>query len=56
VLAHVLAHFNCIGRNVYKGGDHDIVVGEVVSWAQRPGSPLLFFRGRFGTAAMDEIA
>lgn len=55
VLANALAHFDCIVRNVYEGGDHDIVVGEVVSCTQRPGSPLLFYRGRFGTAAMDEI-
>lgn len=56
VLANALAHFDCIVRNVYEGGDHDIVVGEVVSCTQRPGSPLLFYRGQFGTAGMDEIA
>lgn len=50
VLANALAHFDCLVRNVYEGGDHDIVVGEVVSCTQRAGSPLLFYRGQFGTA------
>jgi flavin reductase (DIM6/NTAB) family NADH-FMN oxidoreductase RutF len=52
VLANALAHFDCLVRNVYEGGDHDIIVGEVVSCTQRAGSPLLFYRGRFGTADM----
>jgi 3-hydroxy-9,10-secoandrosta-1,3,5(10)-triene-9,17-dione monooxygenase reductase component len=52
VLAKALAHFDCVVRNVYEGGDHDIIVGEVVSCTQRPGNPLLFYRGRFGTADM----
>lgn len=52
VLAKALAHFDCVVRNVYEGGDHEIVVGEVVSCTQRAGSPLLFYRGRFGTADM----
>jgi 3-hydroxy-9,10-secoandrosta-1,3,5(10)-triene-9,17-dione monooxygenase reductase component len=56
VLADALAHFDCLVRNVYEGGDHDIIVGEVVSCTQRAGDPLLFYRGRFGAAAMDEIA
>jgi 3-hydroxy-9,10-secoandrosta-1,3,5(10)-triene-9,17-dione monooxygenase reductase component len=48
VLPGVLAHFDCVVKNIYEGGDHDIVVGEVVSCEQRPGEPLLFFRGKFG--------
>jgi 3-hydroxy-9,10-secoandrosta-1,3,5(10)-triene-9,17-dione monooxygenase reductase component len=52
VLADALSHFDCVVRNVYEGGDHDIIVGEVVSCTQRPGSPLLFYRGRFGAADM----
>jgi 3-hydroxy-9,10-secoandrosta-1,3,5(10)-triene-9,17-dione monooxygenase reductase component len=52
VLADALSHFDCVVRNVYEGGDHDIIVGEVVSYTQRPGSPLLFYRGRFGVADM----
>jgi flavin reductase (DIM6/NTAB) family NADH-FMN oxidoreductase RutF len=53
VLAKALAHFDCVVRNVYEGGDHDIVVGEVVSCTQRSGSPLLFYGGRFGSAVID---
>jgi 3-hydroxy-9,10-secoandrosta-1,3,5(10)-triene-9,17-dione monooxygenase reductase component len=52
VLANALAHFDCLVRNVYEGGDHDIIVGEVVSCTQRAGDPLLFYRGRFGAADM----
>ncbi len=53
VLAAALSHFDCMVRNVYEGGDHDIIVGEVVSCTQRAGGPLLFYRGRFGAADMD---
>jgi 3-hydroxy-9,10-secoandrosta-1,3,5(10)-triene-9,17-dione monooxygenase reductase component len=52
VLAGALAHFDCVVRDVHDGGDHDIVVGEVVSCVQRNGDPLLFYRGRFGAADM----
>jgi 3-hydroxy-9,10-secoandrosta-1,3,5(10)-triene-9,17-dione monooxygenase reductase component len=48
VLPDALAHFDCVVKNIYEGGDHDIIVGEVVSCAQRPGNPLVFFRGSFG--------
>jgi 3-hydroxy-9,10-secoandrosta-1,3,5(10)-triene-9,17-dione monooxygenase reductase component len=51
-LAGALAHFDCVVRDVHDGGDHDIVVGEVLSCVQRSGDPLLFYRGRFGTADM----
>ncbi len=52
VLAGALAHFDCVVRGVHNGGDHDIVVGEVVSCVQHSGDPLLFYRGRFGAADM----
>jgi 3-hydroxy-9,10-secoandrosta-1,3,5(10)-triene-9,17-dione monooxygenase reductase component len=52
VLAGALAHFDCVVRDIHNGGDHDIVVGEVVSCVQRSGDPLLFYRGRFGAADM----
>lgn len=47
VLAGALAHFDCVVRDIHDGGDHDIVVGEVVSCVQRSGDPLLFYRGAF---------
>ena len=42
VLADALAHFDCVVRNVYEGGDHDIIVGGVVSRPARPRQPSLW--------------
>ncbi|WP_145104241.1 flavin reductase family protein [Cereibacter sediminicola] len=44
-----LARFECRQAAVHDGGDHAIVVGEVIRAAMRPGEPLLFSQGRFGT-------
>jgi flavin reductase (DIM6/NTAB) family NADH-FMN oxidoreductase RutF len=48
-----LATLECLTRDVHDGGDHDIVVGEVVSAAMpRPeGEPLLWYRARYHTVA-----
>ncbi|MGP3696261.1 flavin reductase family protein [Rhodobacter sp. NSM] len=43
-----LARFDCRRMAVHDGGDHAIVVGEVLRAAMRPGAPLLFSQGRFG--------
>jgi 3-hydroxy-9,10-secoandrosta-1,3,5(10)-triene-9,17-dione monooxygenase reductase component len=32
----------------HPGGDHEIVVGEVLDASSRDGEPLLYFRGRYG--------
>lgn len=48
VLHDALSHFECVVRDVHAGGDHDIVIGEVVSCLRREGDPLVFFRGAFG--------
>jgi 3-hydroxy-9,10-secoandrosta-1,3,5(10)-triene-9,17-dione monooxygenase reductase component len=48
VLRDALSHFECIVSDVHAGGDHDIIVGEVVSCVGRDGPPLVFFRGAFG--------
>jgi flavin reductase (DIM6/NTAB) family NADH-FMN oxidoreductase RutF len=32
----------------FAGGDHYIVLGEVESCVERPGRPLLFFKGQYG--------
>ena len=47
VLAGALAHFDCVVHAIHDGGDHDIVVGKVVSCVQRSGDPLLFYRSAF---------
>lgn len=42
------AHFECRTWNVYEGGDHLIIVGEVVRYAYRnEGSALVFHNGRY---------
>lgn len=40
-----LAWLECKVKEVFSGGDHDIVVGEVVDCGGSEGDPLLFFRG-----------
>jgi flavin reductase (DIM6/NTAB) family NADH-FMN oxidoreductase RutF len=51
-LADALAFFECAGHAVHEGGDHVILVGEVVRFARREaGSPLVFFRGKYGALA-----
>lgn len=47
LLDEALAWVECAVRQVHEGGDHEIVVGEVLSFAARKGSPLIFFRGRY---------
>lgn len=46
LLPDALAHLECRTRHIYEGGDHRILIGEVVSLASRDGAPLLFFQGR----------
>ena len=40
-----LAWLECRIQEVYPGGDHSIVLGEVVDCEAKEGEPLLFFRG-----------
>jgi len=47
VLGGALAWLDCRVTEVHEGGDHSIVVGEVVACDAREGSPLIFFRGRY---------
>ena len=37
--------FECRTWARYPGGDHTIIVGEVLEWMTRPGDPLLFHSG-----------
>lgn len=41
------ACFECGTHAQYDGGDHTIFVGRVLRADERPGDPLLFYRGRF---------
>jgi flavin reductase (DIM6/NTAB) family NADH-FMN oxidoreductase RutF len=51
-LADALAVFECNNHAVHEGGDHVILVGEVIRFAKREaGAPLVFFRGKYGALA-----
>jgi flavin reductase (DIM6/NTAB) family NADH-FMN oxidoreductase RutF len=41
------ACFECETYARYDGGDHSIIVGRILEVDERPGDPLLFYRGRF---------
>ena len=53
LLDDALSTFECRTTAVHPGGDHSIVVGEVVSVtnAAHPGEALLYYRGRYETLA-----
>ena len=42
-----LAHFDCTLATTYDGGDHVIIVGNVVEAAAEDGAPLLYFKGTY---------
>lgn len=48
LLTQALARFECRQSAVHEGGDHLIVVGEVLRFAAQDGVPLIFARGKFG--------
>lgn len=51
LLSDFHARFDCETHAQYEGGDHLIIVGRVLAAEQRPGAPLLFYRGRFAAGA-----
>jgi flavin reductase (DIM6/NTAB) family NADH-FMN oxidoreductase RutF len=53
LLTGALAGFECRTTDTYPGGDHTIVVGEVlaVTMADHGDPALLYYRGRYGTLA-----
>jgi flavin reductase (DIM6/NTAB) family NADH-FMN oxidoreductase RutF len=53
LLTDALAWLECRTTAVYDGGDHDIVLGAVLSAREvdRDGTPLLHHRGRYGRLA-----
>jgi flavin reductase (DIM6/NTAB) family NADH-FMN oxidoreductase RutF len=42
-----LATFMCRTSAVHEGGDHDIFIGEVLTFSTSAGEPLLFHRGKY---------
>lgn len=47
LITDALAHIECRIAARYPGGDHEIMLGEVLSLRRREGSPLVFQRGGF---------
>jgi flavin reductase (DIM6/NTAB) family NADH-FMN oxidoreductase RutF len=47
VLDGTLAYFECRRHGDYPGGDHTIILGEVIGGDTEPRQPLLFYRGGY---------
>ena len=54
VLTEHAAVFECKTRHLYEGGDHLIMVGEVVTFEARDHAPLLFHSGRYAVSSPRE--
>lgn len=50
VLRAGVAHFACRTHARHEGGDHLIIVGEVIGFRTEPGAALTFYRGQYGRA------
>lgn len=48
ILPGALARFDCVQHATHDGGDHLIIVGQVLRLAVEEGEPLVFAKGRFG--------
>ncbi|WRH62815.1 MAG: flavin reductase [Fuscovulum sp.] len=48
VLLGAIARFDCVQHATHEGGDHLIIVGQVLRLALGEGEPLVFAKGRFG--------
>jgi flavin reductase (DIM6/NTAB) family NADH-FMN oxidoreductase RutF len=51
VLGDALANVDCTVVDAHPAGDHTIFVGQVNEVALQDGSPLLYFRGRYGVCS-----
>ena len=49
LISGAVAHLECRVTRRHPGGDHTIVVGEVLSASDQTGSPLVHHRGSYGT-------
>ena len=52
-LPEALCRFDCRVQSVHGGGDHLIILGEVLEIARAPGTPLAFHASRFGSFSAD---
>ena len=46
-LIDALAHFSCTARAIHPGGDHQIIVGEVLQFESTDAAPLIFYGGGY---------
>jgi len=51
LIAQALAHIECRVAARYPGGDHEIILGEVLALRRRDAAPLVFQRGAFHAIA-----
>ncbi|MEO0420817.1 MAG: flavin reductase family protein [Pseudomonadota bacterium] len=56
LLANCVGQLQCTSRQSHDGGDHVILIGEVLAVQEAAGAPLLFHRGRFAGLAQAEDA
>ena len=56
VLSDVLAVFECRVAEVVEGGSHRVFLADVLNARARDGSPLAYYRGRFGRVEMAQDA
>ena len=58
ILAEALAYFECRVSELATGGTHTVFLAEVIGASAREGSPLTYFRGKFGRFenALQELA
>jgi flavin reductase (DIM6/NTAB) family NADH-FMN oxidoreductase RutF len=50
-----IASFECEKYSSCDGGDHEIILGRVLSFATAETAPLIFFRGRYGRLHAEEL-
>lgn len=51
LIQNALAVLDCTRHALHEGGDHTILVGRVLGYANRPGAPLLYYRGTYAAIA-----
>ncbi|GAA5524051.1 p-hydroxyphenylacetate 3-hydroxylase, reductase component [Microbulbifer aestuariivivens] len=54
ILDHCAAYFHCRLSNCVEGGDHTILLGEVLNFNAEGGEPLVFHRGSYRTLSADD--
>lgn len=47
ILAGVVGHVECRVKQAHEGGDHTLIVGEIINAEALGGRPLLFFQGKY---------